>query len=886
MKNAPASPAPAQSNPTAERPLCGRFTLRQAEDEHPVRAGKAVESLAARLLAAGESKRTEFVLLWPGTLRSLSLVHALATMSAWHEGDKRGRRTLVYPAKANFLQGLNHLLVDRVEVGRLAGALYEPPREVNKNVKVSLPDKDAFMTSLNSVKEPNGAPVHPTVGELLPHFYSDLAFEAWRPCDGDLLRNIKARLGDRDHTRSLNDGAIRRLAAPDAAPDALFALGWRTSPTDVELALRKLKRLGSPDAVLLDLTRGMRRGNPRWKANAVRFLEALDQVWPTEPPGVCIVSDEPHVRSQLLQELNKRSMKGSGTAGRLLKMGLPVVGVPCATTRDGILTNGDAEHLQPDARGLRVAFTDTEASEVIGLFDRLRGALKREEWQQPLAEAAAYLLRLASLPSSTRVLSQWLDQAGVPMAVRDAYTWPTYRAKLSRLAGDPEFPERGRLERLVARADRLWVNYENGTPFARQLADLIEEHTRGTERCCVVFTRPTARVLAERYFETYDGYPEGAGFEVLADCVRFITANTLASELGTRGKETVVFAGLDEESLRLLVTDPRISDPAYVLLTRRNAAYLKSTLKSVASGQDFSSLASRTLPLLAQLPDFPDLDERVLLTREDFVLPTFSFEQALSASIEAHEDRDPTAWELVLDSGQIVRRSPAAHVYVYDPLLSHTQTRGYKRLDVSDLSEGMRLFVMSGELRELTETALKEAGVPISNDKKFEEALRSYHRRILAATSNPELGGTLTDKARTLRQRMLSQKDSPKALPEEGTVRSWIDVERLLNVDFEHSKPQAPRHEAHFRAFAQALGLSDIEAIYFWKAVIRPLRGVRRADGRRVGDAYADMLLEPESMVVHQRLKPAVVSSLFSRAKENVYAIEAIKKPAEDLANE
>ena len=75
------------------------------------------------------------------------------------------------------------------------------------------------------------------------------------------------------------------------------------------------------------------------------------------------------------------------------------------------------------------------------------------------------------------------------------------------------------------------------------------------------------------------------------------------------------------------------------------------------------------------------------------------------------------------------------------------------------------------------------------------------------------------------------------------------------------------------------MGLNDMEAIYYWKAVIQPLRGVRRADGRRISDAYTDLLLEPESAVVHSRMKPQVVEYLFARAEENVYTIEAIKKP-------
>jgi len=49
--------------------------------------------------------------------------------------------------------------------------------------------------------------------------------------------------------------------------------------------------------------------------------------------------------------------------------------------------------------------------------------------------------------------------------------------------------------------------------------------------------------------------------------------------------------------------------------------------------------------------------------------------------------------------------------------------------------------------------------------------------------------------------------------------------------------------------------------------------------GGLISEAYADLLLEPESAVVHNRMRPEVVEYLFSRAEENVYTIEAIKKP-------
>lgn len=864
------------------RPAAIGFRLFRDIDAAAIKVSRTIEHLAGHLLKI-PAGAFEFALLWPGSIRSLASIHAVATISRWHEGDKRGVRTLVYPARANVFQDLNHAHIDRIALAKLFAALCEPGRGEPSNPKVTVPcpEKDSFFTSLRSVRSADGTELQPTIGEVLPHYFSDQEFLGWKSCEDDLLKNLKTRLGDVNHTRALSTGAIPQLGAPEYAPDAIFALGWRTSQEDIEKALKSLKKLSSPNCILIDLTRSARKNNLKWVRSTVRFLETVVDVWQVNRPGVCIVADEPFVKNQLLQELARRATKGDTQAARISQAGLAAKGFLCGTVRAGFVAEDYVEPLCPTHKELRVFYTDTHAAELVAQVDKLRSTAPDQRSQDLLSEVSRYLSRLASLPSSTRVLMDWLDQTGVPMAVRELYTWPTYRSKLHRLLTEPDFAEKVRLERIIKKCDTLWADYANGTPFARHLANLIEEHTGGTEKCCVVFTKPTSRRLAERYFETYDGYPEGAGFEVLKDCVRMVVSGSLDAELGSRKNETIIFAGLDEISIRSLILDERISSPAYLLLTRRNAAYLKATLRAIDQLPAFSDLGLRVKPLLKQLPDFPD-DARALFTREDFVLPTFSFEQGLSAAVSEDDSKDPDAWDIVLEDSSSIRRSPGARLYVYEPLYGYTQTRGFRGVEVRSLQPGQRLFVMSGELRELTEASLKDAGIDISHDKQFETSLRQYHNRILRAIDETFPGKNTLDQARELRQRILSGTDAPKGLPAEGSIKSWLNVASLLTAKFEDLTSKAPRQADHFKAFAKAIGFSDIEAVYFWKAVIQPLRGARRADGRRISDAYADMLLEPESAVVHNKMKPEVVEYLFSRAEENVYTIEAIKKPVSE----
>lgn len=877
------APAATPQAPREAPPAAMGLPLWADDATTSLKTASSVEALASQLLHAAQTKFSGLVLLWPGSLRSLSMVHAVACAARWHQGDKQGVRTLVYPAKANFLQALNHAHIDRAALIRLAQHLVE----VNPNpaVTVSLPEKDPFWLALNSVRADATGDIHPTLAELLPHFFADKDFQSWKACDGDLLRYVKARITDVDHRRALSNLSLRALGEIDNAPDALLAVSWKASEADIRHCLKSLRNGRQPDVLLLDATRALRRDNPSWKTNLVKFLDCAWEVWRERTPPVLLVIDEPHIRTQLGQELEKRAKKNSPAAAWLLRSDLPVRGAICTVNGDSLMPQSRPEPVKPECKEIVVNVADTEAANVIEMLTRIRSAVTNPAWGDAMDEAAGYLARLAALPSSTRVLVNWLGEADVPMAVRQNYAWPVYKSKLEVIRNDPTFAERPRLERVIAKGDEMWRNYENGTPLARMLAELIEQRTRGTEKCCLVFTKPTARRLAERYFETYDGYPAGAGFEVLRDCVRFVVSRNLEAETDVPRNETLIFVGLDEVSLRMLVLEPRISSPAYALLTRRNAAYLKATIKAIRALPGFASLSSRIDALWQQLPDFPDIDEYTLFKRGDFVLPTFSFEQGLSSVVNEHEEHDPNAWELVLDSGAVVKRSPAARAYLYDPALAHTSTRGFKGVDVSELQEGDRLFVMSLELRELTEAALKEAGVPISHDRRFEEDLRRYHRTVSDLAAQIP-GATLSLRAEHLHEAITHALGPKGAPPAEGTVRAWLDVDRYAGRSFDDAKPGAPRTEAHFKAFSKTLGMNDIHAVYFWKAVIQPLRGVRRADGRRVSDVYAEMLLEPESTVVHRRLKAEVVKMLFERAKENIHTVEAIRKPQGEVKDE
>ncbi len=132
------------------------------------------------------------------------------------------------------------------------------------------------------------------------------------------------------------------------------------------------------------------------------------------------------------------------------------------------------------------------------------------------------------------------------MAVRQNYAWPNYKSKLEVIRNDATFGQRPRLDRMIALGDAMWHNYENGTPLARRLASSSSSAHEVPRSAAWYSPNPRQGAWPERYFETYDGYPEGAGFEILRDSVRFTVPRALEAEVDPPLDETLIFVGLDE----------------------------------------------------------------------------------------------------------------------------------------------------------------------------------------------------------------------------------------------------------------------------------------------------------------------------------------------------
>lgn len=835
----------------------------------------AFVGLADLYLAAAANRSRHIALVWPTEVRTLALVHALATVARWAEGDKLGVRGAIFPAKSNVFHPLNHMHLDRGEIFRCAQDLLEIQR--NERVARSCRDKDAFLFALGerSLAAIPGEPLHPTVGELLPHFYAEPGFTGWVSCNDQLLAQIRGRLTRRAHAKALQANCSS-LGEPRVAPDACFAFDGRMEEAELRRALRAVNAGRPLEVVLVNAGRLIRReGSSGWKNRLARFCLMLEEVCKPQPPGVLVVTDEAHAAEALKNELWKLNKRREAPHRWRMPDEYAISGFPCTSTDDGLLEPGQVEILRPLPRELDVHIVDAEAAKVVRHLMRIAtehpGGRKAA---QPIADAADYLARMAALPCGVRHLAEHLADPEISDRTRRAFDWPNHVGAVQdfeRTVGVGG--ARAQLETCLQRGSDLFVRYAEATPFAHRLAKLIATTTEGRKQeVTVVFTSGFLRHLAERFLEGYEQYPSGVQFAAFRERVHLIPASCLEGHLEDLGQSSLVFAGLNDRCLRTLLSDDRVPAHTAVLLTQRAGQFLRFSLEPLVERMpEFRPFKPRVESLLRQLRDLPV--DAVGLASGDYVLPAFRIELSGESTGEGSSE-DPDVWRIRLDNGQMLFRRDTHDVYVYEPASHESSDRGFRPCQVRSLAVGDKLFVMSSELRELVEETLREAGVPIESDRTFEAALRAYHQQVVAKLAARFPATTRAEQVRALRKAMLTA--NPKIegeLPLESTMRHWISLGESPHTPFEQLRPQAPLRESTFKAFAEALGFSALEAAYQWQRVIMAVRNSRRLDGRHVSDVYTYMLLRPESVMAHSNIKRSVLKHLFDKARDNLATV-------------
>jgi len=869
-------PDPVEVPPVLQ--LAGRASVPVFKDDDSVPSGLSTGliRLVDLYLHAARHRTRHIVLSWPNSPTTLALVHGLATLERWMDGDKQGVRGLLYPTKSNAFFPLNHLHFGRAAVVERARVLLEV--QPNPEVTRSMPHKDAFLFSLNSLRPDAQEQFNPSVNELLPTFLARPGFHGWEDCSDKLLAHLSAKLTRRAQAKALK-GTSKSIGQPATAPDALFAFDGRMTEAEQDAALKALNSTNNPpEVVLIRATKDVRGSSTGWRGRVAKFIHKLDISFGDKRPGIVVVLDEPYAIRALQDELTEHARKRERLGERGVKAPFfQVLGVPFLAKSEGLLSPGETERSNPEPRSFDVHVVDGDSAKTVRRLSRLASSAHGgRDAAQPILEAMLYLTRIGALPCGISDLTDYLSGSDISSATRAAFDWLGHVAAIRDFErGGGVHGQRGELEACITDGSNLFAKYQAATPFAMRLAKLVESSVCAGQAIGLVFASNLNRLLAERFLRRYTGYEQAGKFADLEAHVHFLTARQLEEQRDLLVQRTVAFVGLNQEALRFLMTDNGVPDGASVLITQRNGQVLRAGLEPISTRfPEFAAFKPRIDAFLSKLGDLPE--DASVFSSGDYTLPTFRVELAADVS-NGPGEMDPDAWKICLEGGSALYRRPTHRVYVYDPSSHLATDRGFRSAEISSLEIGDKVFVMSGELREMVEQSLRDAGVQIQTDKTFEGALRTYHQQVSEKLASRFTEKTKSDQVRSLRKAMVAINPALEAeLPSEQAMRHWIDLGASANTAFEQLKPQAPLKEANFRAFASALGFSPLEAAYLWQRVILAIRNSRRIDGRHVSDIYAYMLLQPESAMVHSSITRQTLQQLFERARANVWTVEAV----------
>ncbi|EOX9655851.1 hypothetical protein [Pseudomonas aeruginosa] len=839
------------------------------DDVHAKTLAPAMRGLVSLYLETAAHKSANVALVWPGRLEAVTLIHALACFARWEAGYKRGVRALHYPGKRNSFYPLNHVFVSRSRLVKLANQIVEcGGHDHNETVKESFPAKDAFLFTVNSVKDGlREDAIRPTVNELLPHFYQEVGDQPWPDYSPRFYSRIRSKLPGRKHSNALKNDVFPEMGAPETAPDAIFSLGYQLSEDDIVDTLRKLKRNGPPpEVVLIDASWKTTRPIRHWREYVVTILRLVREIFCSACPGILVLTDEPRNMTRLLAALRhefpdappERWFKPQGFVHPRLDSGLAREDEP-------------VEVRVPECN-LRVHITDFEAEELIeDFYHCVRRLEEGGADATPVRNALAFIARASRLPGSLHALMVELHRSGKSVGVITANDWSHFKAGLIQFINDGQAQgEQTKLKGLLSKTDRLVETYRKATPLGHALeSELLDAATNGRKSVVAV-----NGALHQAALERFLARPRSERETTLAD----ITVLTTDVPLETReiDADRIVHTDASAEVIRSLVCGYPPCKEVVLLLTAPVARQLKFTLAPLMSMPAFGVFHDRVGEILGAIEEQFAVAGRSLLEDMDLWQPRFR--------ISSFEEDDPElkgqpSVLVELEDDHLLLRGANALVYVYDPERASDGHSGFRAIPITELTSGQQIFVMSADLRALIEATLQEKGIGFGHLTDYEASLRNYHKTVIERFNryfDPTHGAT--PQKRLLLEKI--QSIDSEVTTEVTNLSYWVKLDHSPDTPFEDLVPQAPRDYRVFRAFSKALEFSEPEIQMYWDFLIRPLRTARRMGGRWLSDIYSRILFEPDSVIAHTDLTRDTVDALRCKAMENVLTVCSVHLPA------
>jgi len=862
-------PASGANNQCAPEPSSGtaQIAMRFNGEPQALWPQPWLHQVVDALLQTAASKELRLVLVWPGQMDPLALVHAMATLERFAVGDKQGLRALLYPATRVSFSSRAHTLIDRDQLlywlhqylTITKGARQPQQGRDNQN-------KDMMLMAIQSARNTNPNVPCPMLSEVLPHFDWDRTEKTWGHYGDKFLQRSRRAL-DRSHKRALftkeQDGRITQLGNPESATDAVFAISHLASQRERREALKSGAFRGNrqPEVVLFDLTRSMylRAERPLLKLLLDASKDLMDS-WKS-PYGMLIATDDPKLfftaRKALIERFGEEKVK--------------VQTLINGSEGGGLSSAPHPRNWYPAQVSLKyfpVGIIDQEAAESAVKFWSLAEKLEASsEAGNQCRKTAAYLLRLANLPGGFCDFTSWMTSQAYTDVVHRDMSWVAHEYCLRSLCDSGAFAAHVEdARRSIDRGARLFESYSEATPLASRVArEIAKELVSGKSSVTVLFRFSSDIAVAQSFLSRYQYFKDGRPYADFADRVTLKNHRELPQILASEKiPSKLIFVGLPDDTLRILVVDERVPADSVVVVDYKRATDILIGLRGLRSIDTYKAYRGRIAGLadeiekrLDALPRTIDLEKLSRVQVPRLSLSTAASEQ--SRSIEA-----PGSWRVELEGGRYASVGP--RVYIYDP-----EDAGlFLNKSVEDLKAGDMIFLMSDSLKDLLESSLIAAGNPVIRGAGLAQIVRHYHQQILQNCKR--IFGTIVGVAlaRRIHTRMVELDPSAMTVSL-NRIRYWIDVDDSSSAGAD-VKPHSTRQKNDFVAFARALEIPENLIHHYWMMVSGHRVALQEA-GRELADRYARVLFAEEGAESHYHLKRETILMLQREAAQNTFRL-------------
>lgn len=811
-------------------------------------------------LHAAQTGSRHCVLLWPGNLDSLPLIHALATLERWAWGYKRGVRAMMYPSTQATFNRLNHIFVNRTDIATLNSMWQEITEPRGDIPQQSCPEKDMMLFALSSHFK--DTTIQPCLNELLPHFLlegdckaKEIAKQNYGPT---YLSHVITKLSRRIHRKLVREGACMTLGPAATAPDAVFALSFRMTKQQITDALVALKALGPIDVVLLDATRIAFDRVEKAQIRTATFLRCIAEVYGDDGPGALIVTNDPRQMSYVRAAITNDEKKQGKRYGVR-----DTVGLRLAQNGSGLCGRGSEPPVVLDPASISVEITDKETGKLLNQAFRLAQQKHLTTEAIKSVNAAAQFIRMmGNLPSSGQLLYEALEDSNADDAARRRFDWLHHQNVLKRNLDGLSPDQRQPFLDWLNDATKLLELQEQGTPLARTMAGLVKKRAEAGEKVLVLLQSGFYQRLAHAYF-----FADVAGTEDLVERVQFASLAQREHKCEQFAPDRVIACVMAPKLLNSVVTAPTLPYAIDFLLTHNAAQATYYALEPVLKFEAFKPYEQRVRAIFDRITGARAVTGSVI-PQFDYQTPAFTLTVSGAGGPPTGEHGPTDYVKIEIENGEPCYRGPQSRVYVYDPAATDSRSLGFHGVAAAEVKAGQHIFIMSDAIREDAEAAFDAAGVLFDQAERFEKLLRQYHEEVKQAVAE-NFPGTVAAAARAIREEMIKRGCTQEA----GNVPYWINLKHAQGTAFQDLMPQAPRHFQTFRVFMEVLGFDKTQTQVFWDGAVKRVRGSRIADGISVGDHYARVIFDPEAAATYDKLSPEVLKALRASALDSVYEV-------------